>query len=188
MKSIKFSMPLMSFVGFILLTCGINTDAQSYKNTYTNSYINSEVTQYIHPKTFTSNGVTYRMFWTNPSSYKKRDPAPDYVREIYFVPTNFSPKYKTVQEEVPPRLIKIRLHEMSKDNAFIGAIVEEKVTDQNWYVFEIRLPDEVANLLMDLVKGRTKYKIVKSGTLDKMFGGANMEYLKTPGLLPRHHK
>lgn len=40
-------------------------------------------------------------------------------------------------------------------------------------------------MLMDLVKGRTKFKIVPGQRLDRIFGGANMVLVNTPELIKK---
>ena len=95
----------------------------------TSSYVRPEVVQY--KKSFSSNGTQYTMYWVNPT--KNGDASNKYVKEVYFVPNGYQPKYQGSGEECPPQLDKIRLHEVPGQGAFVGAIVREKKTNQNWY-------------------------------------------------------
>ncbi len=150
----------------------------------TSSYVRPEVVQY--KKSFSSNGTQYTMYWVNPT--KNGDASNKYVKEVYFVPNGYQPKYQGSGEECPPQLDKIRLHEVPGQGAFVGAIVREKKTNQNWYKKEIKLPDAIANELMDLVEGKTRFKVIKNSPLDKMFYGANMAHSTSSALLKEEYR
>lgn len=155
----------------------------------TSSYVKPEVVQY--KRAFSSNGTQYTMYWVN--STKNGDANNNYVKDVYFVPSGYKPNNASSSREddnIPPRLTGIRYHDLPNGKEFVGAKVVEVKSDakvgassRKWYTKEIRLPDEVANELMDLVKGRTKFQVVKGQALDKMFGGANMEVTTSAELL-----
>ncbi len=105
------------------------------------------------------------------------------MKQSFIKPIVNVKKYWTVNEA--PRVDKIILHEPNGNSAsaFVGARVycrfindPKDVIWGNLGTWEIRLPDDVANRMMDLVKGRTKFKVIPGSDLDKIFGGSNMGY------------
>lgn len=142
--------------------------------------VSSEKVQY--KRNFSSNGTQYTMYWVNPT--KNGDQNNNYVKEVYLIPNG----YQSSSEKCPPQLDKIRLHEVPGQGAFVGAIVREKKANQNWYQREIKLPDEVANQLMDLVEGKTRFKVIKNSPLDKMFYGANMLHSTSSALMQEEYR
>lgn len=154
----------------------------------TSSYVKPEVVQF--QKRFYSNGVQYTMYWVDP--IKKEKPNSNYVKEVYFVPKGYQPERSGTRTghdyNCPPELTGIRFHDLGEGKEFVGAIVKEKKSNQNWYEREIKLTEEIANDLMDLVKGRTKFQVPVNGSLDRMFGGVNMELTTSPELIKEHYK
>ena len=63
---------------------------------------------------------------------------------------------------------------------FVGAVVEADIRKENeeryggYFLWEIRLPDDIANSMMDLAEGLTKWRVLEGRKLDKIFSGANM--------------
>ncbi len=153
--------------------------------TRTSSYVKPELVQY--QKKFSSNGTQYTMYWVEPN--KKRNPNSNYVREVYFVPNGYRPEGSGSGHDwnCPPQLSGIRFHDLGTGKEFVGAVVKEKKSNQNWYKREIKLPEEISDDLMDLVKGRTNFQVPQNGALDRMFGGANMELTTSSELLKEQY-
>lgn len=156
--------------------------------------------QVQNQKSFVSNGVEYTMYWVDLSirSAKERTPQQNYVKYIYIVPNAYTQSDGSIkgrpfsignlclQEYSYPTLTKIVFHDI--DEPFVGAIVKADLRDKNnfhiggYYTWEIKVPEEIAHSMMDLVKGRTEWRIVVGGNLDRIFGGANMELKKDASL------
>ncbi|MDE6264981.1 MAG: hypothetical protein K2M11_07535 [Paramuribaculum sp.] len=135
-------------------------------------------------KSFQSQGEWYDMYWVDDVRPMSNDKETLYVKDVYIVPQKWMDKDGNgVYRVYPPLLHRIFYHDIKDE--FVGALVKEKEDNQNTYCYEIRLPDDISNMLMDLVKGRTKFKIVPGQKLDRIFGGANMILVNIPDLIKR---
>lgn len=124
------------------------------------------------------------MYWVNIS--KVYDPSSVNVMDVYFVPSDFVPfnKYhESTDRNCPPRLIGLVYHDLGTGKEFVGAIVTEKkyfehTKQVELWEYEIKLPERISDLLMDLYKDRTKFRIGKKGRIAKIF--ENLETVQTP--------
>lgn len=148
-------------------------------------FVRPSIVQYIYPKTIKSGNEEYRMYWVNTN--REKDPSNKYIRDIYFVPVGYTPKHSGSGEEQPPRASKVIYHNMGKGDTFLGVLVEELATDQNWYKFEIRLPDEVADMLLDLIENKTTFNVMEGGPLYNMFQSERVERTSSRNLIPRQY-
>ncbi|MCM1339472.1 MAG: hypothetical protein NC191_07380 [Muribaculaceae bacterium] len=149
------------------------------------SYVRPQYVQY--EKAFSSNGKSYNMYYV----YSSKDIRPNNtsVSGVYFVPKGYQPinpggYYEDYNH--PPRLAGVRLHQLGNGRDFVGAVVSEEVCDKDgkngkFIKYEIRLPDDIANGLMDLAEGKTKFKPVTS--IVKMFEGNSIQVTNSAELL-----
>ncbi|MBR6445589.1 MAG: hypothetical protein IKS94_04055, partial [Prevotella sp.] len=87
----------------------------------------------------------------------------------------------------PPWLTKLIYHDLGADKEFIGAKIKygKYLPDDaygrrlEYFEKEIRLPDEIANEIIDMVAGDTKF--VPGPALAKMF-----QTTKSPNLIKEH--
>ena len=165
-----------------------------------------------YQKTFTSGGKKYTMYWVCFSVYvdeKKELDAINGVNEIFIVPdaeiitsrkgarivsikngfnVTVNGKKMWIMSYDVPKLTKIILHEPKGQEAFVGALVTAPFQDGSgvWNeragTWEIRLPDDIANEMMDLVKERTKFRVPEGNALDRIFWGANMGHSTSTSL------
>lgn len=193
LKTVAISFP-KTIVAAILMTAAMLATPDVFARVPLYSY------QVQNQKSFVSNGVEYTMYWVDLSigSAKERTPQQNYVKYIYIVPNAytrsdgrikgrpFSIGDLCLQEDSFPVLTKIVFHDI--DEPFVGAIVKADLRRKNdsekggYYTWEIKVPEDIAHSMMDLVKGRTEWRIVVGGNLDRIFGGANMELKKDASL------
>ena len=136
------------------------------------------------------------------------------VNEIYIVPDAIMEKYRGdqrvkmnngnslefdskgkrwwAQSSEVPKLTGIVLHELQNKGAdFVGAIVRTGFAEDGksslsskGVEWEIKLPDDIANEMMDLVEEKTKFRVQEGNKLDKIFWGVNIKKVSTPSLQP----
>lgn len=148
------------------------------------SYTRPSITQLT--KKFTSGGKTYTMYWVNTG--KEDHPNSTNVADVYFVPADFVPfnKYRESSDRNrPPCMDGLIYHDLGPGKEFVGAVVfEEKYTDSTkeveFWEYEIQLPEQISDMLMDLYQGRTKFYIGDQGRIAKMF--KNLQTVQTPAL------
>lgn len=98
-------------------------------------------------------GITYNMTYTTLKSNMNE------ITAVYFIPEGYD-KYSEDNIE-PPRFEKLVLHNLGDDNkSFAGVWVKER-TYENYdcevtFSFEIRLPDDITEKLVDMICGRYK--------------------------------
>ena len=151
------------------------------------SYVRPEVVQY--QKTFTSGGKQYTMYYVHDE--KAENPNSKYVSEVYFVPKGYQPvkvSRANSDDNRPPKLVGIIYHDLPNGKEFVGGKITEITCDKyghedsrKWVTKEIVLPPDIANGLMDLVKGRTKFVVPPKGAIARMF--QNMEATTSPSLM-----
>jgi hypothetical protein len=114
-------------------------------------------------------GVKYNMTYTTLKSNMNE------ITAVYFIPEGYD-KYNEDNIE-PPRFEKLVLHNLGDDNKnFAGVWVKER-TYENFdfevtFSFEIRLPDDIANKLIDMLYGDYKLppnKDLKKDCIKKVF-------------------
>ena len=182
-------------VAFTAITSSLSADASELSKTLIR-----------YQQSFTSEGVRYTMYWTGFHVDKMM------IDDIYIVPkaivndrdqvvmNNNESTEVTINGEkwwsVPtecPMLVGIRYHHIETgNNAFVGAIVQNnfrnasmRLVDFSKYGrWEIRLPDDIAELLLDLAEGKTKYHVEDRGSIERMFQGKFMEKTNSTQLLP----
>ena len=132
------------------------------------------------------------MYWVDHSIGRNQTTSSEnnYVKEIYIVPNAYlangevkSRGFKFgdgryINPGSLPSLKTVAYHDVNPP--FVGAVVKADIRKENnedyggYFSWEIKLPDDIAQSMMDLVKGRTKWRVPVGGKLDKIFGGANM--------------
>lgn len=86
----------------------------------------------------------------------------DAVEFIYIIPTN-SKGSKDILDN-PPIVHVLVYHDIGKDKEYCGAIIEQDIKDKDTdeykgtLRYEMRLPDETAQLIIDLVTNHSKFK------------------------------
>lgn len=151
-----------------------------------------------YKKAFTSGGKRYTIYYVFKSKPDK--PTSKYVSEVYFVPDGYRALTggPSVNDETrPPKLTGIIYHDLPNGGELIGAQVKETFCKgpnepnvKAWLTKEIILPEDIANGLMDLVKGRTGFVVHPKGELAEMFKGENMIYTTSSELMKEewvHH-
>lgn len=158
--------------------------AHAYPPIYTN--------QIQYQKSFTSGGVEYPMYWVDHNIGRNETTSAErnYVKEIYIVPNAYlangevkSRGFKFgdgryINPGSLPSLRTVAYHDVN--TPFVGAVVEADIRKENeeryggYFSWEIRLPDDIANSMMDLAEGLTKWRVLEGRKLDKIFSGANM--------------
>lgn len=106
------------------------------------------------------------------------------VSDVKLVPEGFKTLIVDGQEcNFPYAILSLRYHRLSDDGSkdFVGAVVSHTESDKvghdrTFYVEEMRLPDRLAEELLDLYFGDVKYKHVK--------GRKRIEVVDTPDILP----
>ncbi len=84
------------------------------------------------------------------------------VSLIYIIPTNS--KGSKDETDIPPEVRQLLYHNIGKDKEYCGAIVEEDIIDANTGKYkgtlrsEIRLPDETAQKIIDLLTDHSNLK------------------------------
>lgn len=109
---------------------------------------------------FKAEGKNWTMYYTDIIKSKREN----VVSAIYFVQDDYSP-VSSIGNEIssPPRMKNLIYHDIGA-NEFVGAYVTEskKINGRMKTVTrEIKLPDDVANELMGLLLGDTKFKPLK---------------------------
>lgn len=130
-----------------ILYLTINANAQGHPNDWFNT--NSIIETF---PSFEFEGVKYTMIYTTHKSNMKE------ITSVYFIPDGYD-KYANDNIE-PPRFEKLILHNLGDDNKnFAGVWVSEfKVIERLPVIIfkEIRLPDDIANKLIDMLYGDYK--------------------------------
>lgn len=81
---------------------------------------------------------------------------------IYIIPTNTRGGKTT--DDIPPMVHQLVYHDLGKDKEYCGAIIEEDIIEKGTGKYkgtmrsEMRLPDETAQKIIDLVTGHSKFK------------------------------
>lgn len=177
---------------FVFLNVWTDMGAEDFRrHSYTNQiwHVRPEVVQY--KKVFISGGKRYTMYYVHEG--KVDIPTTKYVSEVYFVPDG----YRAITGGIPgndvtspPWLVGIIYHDLPNGGELVGAKVKEIIakkpgdsSNKAWLTKEIILPEDIANGLMDLVKGRTEFIVPPRGSLVRMFKGENMIYTTSPKLM-----
>ncbi len=132
------------------------------------------------------------MYWVDHNIGRNETTSAErnYVKEIYIVPNAYlangevkSRGFKFgdgryINPGSLPSLRTVAYHDVN--TPFVGAVVEADIRKENeeryggYFSWEIRLPDDIANSMMDLAEGLTKWRVLEGRKLDKIFSGANM--------------
>lgn len=153
-----------------------------------------------YQKTFTSGGKKYTIYWEGTES--------NIVNNIYIVPdaevyTRLGKQYVRTKANITPtingkkmwpmsddvpKLKKIIVHDLPGNNDFIGALVYTwfqdgtGVLNSEMVSWEIKLPDDIANEMLDLVDGKKKLKVISGGDLERMFFSDEMQFTTSSSL------
>jgi hypothetical protein len=144
--------------------------------------VRKEVVQ--HKERFTVNGKGYTMYWVDGMKESHKTKDPNLISDIYFVPDGYKPVIigEEHDKNQPPQLKGLIMHDYGTDEeCFCGAIVREIVYDKNTnrssaYEYEMRLDNDAANHILDLLNGDTKFNYPAT-TVRK-----NMSTVTTPAL------
>lgn len=141
-------------------------------------YFKPEIIQY--KQDFTMNGKKWTMYWTDEVKKVRKDK--NIINSIYFVPEDFKPIYSSsiTIENSPPSLFKLIYHNLgdleNKDFASVitnETICEEKGQNTQYVQREFRIPDEIANKLVDLLVGDTELKTTPALSAENIFQEVN---------------
>jgi len=154
-------------------------------STKRSSYVAPDITQY--ERKFTAlDGKKYTMYYTD--YMKNTHNNKDIVMEIYFVPEDYKPiniGYRN-DENIPPKMTGFLYHDIGKDKEFVGAkVVRHETYGEGYkkyseiYEYEIPLPTDIANEIIDLITEKTKY--TPSKQFIEMF-----ETVTTPEIIKEH--
>lgn len=132
----------------------------------------------LYQKDFKAEGKNWTMYFTN----RFKDTEPKHVRDIYLVPETYVPKtYFGAETTMPPKIDKLVYHDLGEKDEFIGAVIKERIAKGDKTVYasrEIRLPDEIANEITDLIYGETKFTVKPQ--LEKTFEVVKTAKLQSP--------
>lgn len=159
---------------FVMLLCAMFGAMAQQK---VSSYVKPELVQY--KKSFKMNGKNYTMYWV----YSDKDIKPESlgVSNIYLVPSDFKPINPLGyfnDNNCPPDVQKLILHDIP-GKEFLEAYVDEIKCDNNGqnresHRYGVRLPDDIANEIIDLSAGDTKFSCSKQLS---QFGSTTSEEL-----------
>lgn len=118
----------------------------------------------LYKKSFVSDGIKYTMYYSNGTLFNPASREENFVTDVIFVPSDYD--YVLKENVKPPWLTKLIYHDLGPDKEFIGAnirytkeVPDEYYGTQNAYFEkEIRLPNDIANEVMDLTLGDTKFE------------------------------
>lgn len=133
----------------------------------------------LYQKDFKAEGKNWTMYYTNEEKVKE----PKFVSKIYLVPETYVQK-KYLEEDTtrPPAIAKLVYHDLGGDKDFVGALIKELKEENDGSLStasrEIRLPDEIANEIMDLLDGTTKFTF--NPQLEKTFEVVKTAKLQSP--------
>lgn len=144
--------------------------------------VRKEVVQ--HKERFTVNGKGYTMYWVDAAKSSHTKNAPNHISDIYFVPDGYKPIVigEEHDKNQPPCLKGLIMHDYGSDeDCFCGAIVRDIVYDKNTnrassYEYEIKLDNDAANHILDLLNGDTKFDFPSTTVRN------NMSTVTTPTL------
>ena len=108
----------------------------------------------VYTHKFHMNNGEYTMLFT--SKYDTNN-----VDFVYIIPKN-SKGGKTIYDN-PPRVRQLRYHNIGKDKEFCGAVIHKDAksseTDEyvGTYMYELKLPDETAQKIIDLVTSHSRF-------------------------------
>lgn len=133
----------------------------------------------LYQKDFKAEGKNWTMYYTNER--KAKSPT-KHVLDIYLVPETYvQKKYLGEDTTRPPAIAKLVYHDLGGDKDFVGALIKERIEQNDGSLTiasrEIRLPDEIADEIMDLLDGTTKFTF--NPQLEKTF-----EVVKTAKMQP----
>lgn len=126
------------------------------------SYVRPELVQY--KKSFrTENGKQYTMYWVDQN--KDIKPNSKHVSSIYLVPAGYkrvNPLNDFNDDNRPPEISGLVLHDVGKGKEFLEAVVEEVKCDANGrnkaqHKYGIKLPDDIADDIIGVALGKTNY-------------------------------
>lgn len=84
------------------------------------------------------------------------------VHFVYIIPQNEKGQKYAIYDQ-PPEVTKLRLHHIGQGKEFYSAVLEQDARDPETekyigtYVYELKLPDNVAQEIVDLVTSNSKY-------------------------------
>jgi len=127
--------------------------------------INSKTIQY--KKSFNYQGKRYTMYYHDGLKPVRSDK--NTVSAIYFIPSdyNYIEKYGNAKN-YPPSMKQLVYHDLGDLNKdYVSIITTEEVCDRNgenshFVKREIRLPDDIANDLIDLYNGKTSLNVTQT--------------------------
>lgn len=108
---------------------------------------------YVHKKfRFTAENKNWTMYFVKPTSSKDDKK----VSSIYLIPDGYKKVVNGDGEEIgyPQEIRKLIYHDIGEENEFIGAFTREGKGNY-WIEREMKLPDDIANELLDLVSYKT---------------------------------
>lgn len=145
-------------------------EVQQTKTPFGYRGLENEIIKMSHP--FKYRGKNSKLIFCSAKSNKSNNVV-DYV---YVVFRNEKPSNNTTQ--TPPEVRKLIYHDIGKDKEFCGIIIDEQVigNDDKYKGTirrEIKLDDETAQIIIDLITNHSKYK-------NKTF--VKIEEVKTPNL------
>lgn len=141
---------------------------------------------------YTVNGKKWVMVWSDAG--KDKFAKKNMVASIDFV----SEDYRQIKDEYgwnannPPMLLKMIYHNLGDENKnFISVITRETVCDSNgknkdYVTKEYRLPDDVANKLIDLFVGDTEFEPRRNYNPANILEEVNTARFKTPAELSNY--
>lgn len=141
---------------------------------------------------YTSNGKRWVMVWSDVG--KDKFAKKNMVGSIDFV----SEDYRQIKDEYggdannPPSLLKMVYHNLGDESKnFISVITRETVCDSNgenkkYVTKEYRIPDDVANKLIDLFVGDTEFEPRRNYNPSTILEEVNTARLKTPAELSNY--
>jgi hypothetical protein len=128
-----------------------------------NEYLDPADVQY--KKTFRLEGKKYTMYFVERGKALHKDK--NLVVDIYFIPDDY--KYDDIFGDVniPPHMVEVVYHDLGDpDNKdFCSVVLSETICDKNGknsknIKREVIIPEDIANDIIDLYNGDTKYKLV----------------------------
>lgn len=146
---------------FFCIACSLSGFAQKYQL--------NENEKVIKDFSFTDHGKKYWVIWAC-ESYEANE-HPNWVRYIFIVPDGFKAQSKNTSYSLSPNVDKFILHDIPGQE-FLEAVIKDvyveyytdksnghEMSRQVRKKYGIRLPDDIANQIVYLATGDTKYEL-----------------------------
>lgn len=158
MKPLSKFLFIVFFVNWIVYG-SVNANAE-------NIYVGSKKVVYTYPRMVNRNNINYQVVFANPREEGAKE---KYVNDVYFVPTKLeNGKLKAVPGEDKPETLKKITVKTDNGKKCLYGITEWKKPSGEAEKREMKIPDALANYLLDLYLGLTDLNVSSGGHFDSL--------------------